>query len=151
NGIGGSGICGNCSFVALRVNDSFVIDVNPFAQAVIYATDMGADLVQQALGSGNSNPYVQQALDYAYERGMIVIGSAADENSYHHNYPSTLDPVVYTNAIRFDAQTAEEASTFVAFNNCSNFGARVDVATSGLSCSSEATGNLSGVTGLALS
>lgn len=151
NGIGQAGICGNCSFIALRVNDSFVVDANSFARAVVYATDRGASLIQQALGSANSGPFVQRAVDYAYRHDVTIIGSAADENSYHHNYPSTLDPVVYTNSIRYDTNNVEDASTFVNFNNCSNYGARVDVATSGRSCSSEATANLSGVAGLAWS
>jgi hypothetical protein len=151
NGIGGSGICGNCTFIMLRVNDSFVVDANAFARAVIYATDRGATLVQQALGAANWSPLVQRAVDYAYDHDVVVIGSAADEDSYHHNYPSTLDPVVYTNSIRFDATTPEAASSFLAFNNCSNYGARVDVATSGRSCSSEATANLAGISALAWS
>ncbi len=148
NGVGGAGICGNCSFMALRVDDSFVIDVNAFSRAVIYATDRGASLIQQALGSANANPFVKYAANYAYDRNVVIIGSAADENSYHHNWPSTYDPIVYTNAIRHDANSVNDSTTFLNFNNCSNYGARVDVATSGRSCSSEATGNLSGISAL---
>src|SRR5690606_34897875 len=55
------------------------------------------------------------------------------------------------NAIRFDTRDPKDATTFVNFNNCSNYGARVDVATAGLSCSSEATANLSGIAALTLS
>lgn len=151
NGIGGAGICGECTFMALRLNDSFIVDANAFSDAIVYAVDQGADLIQQALGSANANEYTQEAVDYAYARDVVVIGSAADENSYHHNYPSTLDPVLYTNAIRYDTQSPEDAASFVAFNACSNYGARVDVATSGRSCSSEATANLAGISGLTLS
>lgn len=151
NGSGGAGICGNCSFISLRLNDSFIVDSNAFAQAVVYATDLGASLVQQALGGINQTELTKEAVNYAYDRNVVIIGSAADENSFHHNYPSTLDPVVYTNAIRYDTRDYRDATTFLAFNNCSNYGARVDVATSGRSCSSEATGNLSGISGLAIS
>lgn len=151
NGIGHAGICGNCTFMAVRVNDSFVVDANAFSDGVIYAVDQGASLVQQALGAANSSEYTQEAVNYAYDHEVVIIGSAADENSYHHNYPSTLDPVIYTNSIRYDTNAVEDASTFVAFNSCSNFGARVDVATPGRSCSSEATANLAGTTGLAWS
>jgi hypothetical protein len=42
NGIAGAGICGNCSFLPLRVNDSFVADSNAFARAVVFAVDHGA-------------------------------------------------------------------------------------------------------------
>ena len=151
NGISGAGVCGNCTFIALRLNDSFIVDSNAFAQAVIYAVDIGASLIQQALGGVNYSVLTKEAVNYAYDHDVVIIGSAADENSFHHNYPSTLDPVVYTNAIRFDTRNFRDATTFLNFNNCSNYGARVDVATSGRSCSSEATGNLSGISALALS
>ncbi len=151
NSNGGAGSCPDCTVVFLRVNDSFVVDANSFFAAVHYATDQGASLIQEALGSLNHNVYTQEAVNYAWNHDVIIIGSAADENSYHHNYPGTLDPVIYVNAVRYDTANARDASTFMAFNNCSNFGARVDVAASGLACSSEATGNLSGIAALASS
>jgi hypothetical protein len=151
NGKGAAGICGNCSFMALRVDDSFIVDATAFAAAIHYALDRKVDLVQQALGSANANPAVQASIERAYQEDVVIIGSAADENSYHHNYPSTFDPVIYTNAIRYDTRDKLDATTFVNFTNCSNFGARVDVATSGVSCSSEATANLSGITALTIS
>ncbi len=151
NGIGFSGICGNCSVMPVRLNDSFIVDANAFAQGVIYATDQKVALIQQALGSVNHSPLTHTAIEYAYSNHVPIIGSAADENSYHHNYPSTIDPVVYPNAIRYDAATPEESTTFLNFNNCSNYGSRIDVTVPGRSCSSEATGILSGVSSLVLS
>ena len=151
NGVGGAGGCPNCSVMFLRVNDSFVVDANSFAAAVHYAVDHGASVIQEALGSLNHNDATQEAVNYAWDHNVIIIGSAADENSYHHNYPGTLDPVIYVDAIRYDTQDKNDAHSFMAFNNCSNFGARVDVAASGISCSSEATGNLSGIAALASS
>ena len=148
---GGAGACGNCSVIFARVNDSFVVDANSFAAAVHYATDMGAAVIQEALGSVNHTQMTQEAVNYAWKNNTVIIGSAADENSYHHNFPGTLDPVIYVNALRFDTLKASEAKTFVAFNNCSNLGARVDVSASGVSCSSEATGHLAGITALASS
>lgn len=151
NGVGGAGPCGNCSVLPLRVADSFIVDANAFAEAVRFATASGVAVIQQALGSVNHSPYVKRALDWAYERGIPVVGSAADENSYHHNYPSTLDPVIYANSMRHDTRDPRDATTFLNFNNCSNFGARVDVAVPSLHCSSEATGVLSGIVALAVS
>lgn len=151
NGMGDAGVCGNCGVVPLRVNDSFVVDANAFAAAVRYATDLKVNLIQQALGSVNYSSFTKEAINYAYANNVPIIGSAADECSYHHNYPSTLDPVIYANAIRYDTPKYQDATTFLNFNNCSNFGARVDVSVPALHCSSEATGLLSGVSLLALS
>src|SRR5205807_2544464 len=43
--------CPNCMFLPLRVGDSFIADVNHWAQGVIYATNNGVSVVQEALGT----------------------------------------------------------------------------------------------------
>ena len=53
NNAGQSGSCPNCMVIPLRVGDSFVADVNNFAQAVTYAVDNGVLVVQEALGALN--------------------------------------------------------------------------------------------------
>ena len=51
--MGDAGVCPLCRFIPLRVGDSFIADVQAFAQAVVYATDNGASIVQCALGTIN--------------------------------------------------------------------------------------------------
>ena len=63
----------------MRVGDSFITDVTDFAQAVVYATDMRARVVQSALGTVNMSAYAQKALDYAYEHGVLTVASMADD------------------------------------------------------------------------
>jgi hypothetical protein len=87
DGIGSIGGCPQCQFVPLRVGDSFVTDANDFAQAVMYASDADygqgrrVRVIQEALGTLNLSTFAQHAMDYAYRRGLIIIASAADENS----------------------------------------------------------------------
>jgi hypothetical protein len=38
-------------------------------------------------------------VDYAYHKGVVVIASAADEESEHHNYPATYDHTVEVNSV----------------------------------------------------
>jgi len=102
NGIDRIGICPRCSLLPVRVGDSFIVDVNQFAEGVIFAVDSGASVVQEALGSLNSTPFMYQAIDYAYANGVAVIGAAADEGSYHHNYPATANHVLSVHAIVMD-------------------------------------------------
>ena len=51
----------------VRVGDSFVAEVNNFAQGVVFAVDSGARVVQEALGTLNQTRFGQQAIDYAYQ------------------------------------------------------------------------------------
>ena len=84
---GDLGTCPNCMVIHMRVGDSFVADVNRFAQAVIYATDNDVVVVQEALGTLNKSRS-RDAVKYAYDHGVTVIASAADEAAQHHNWPS---------------------------------------------------------------
>ena len=71
NNGGQTGSCPNCMVVPLRVGDSFVADVNHFAQAVLYAVDNGVLVIQEALGTLNkSHARARDAVDYAYAHGV---------------------------------------------------------------------------------
>jgi hypothetical protein len=149
NGVGDPGVCPGCRILPVRVGDSFVVDANQFAEGLVYATRAGATVVASALGSYNNTPTARAAVDHAYANGVTLIASAADEFSYHHNYPSTYNHALYVNAIRFNhANDYREASTFFGLSPCTNFGARVWVTVPARSCSSGATSRLSGVAGL---
>ena len=40
-------------------------------------------------------------MDFVYASGVPFVASAADEYSYHHNFPSVHNHALYVNAIRF--------------------------------------------------
>jgi len=149
NGIRDAGVCPRCRVLPVRIGDSFVVDANHFARGVVFAVKAGASVIAAAVGSYNNTPAARQAIDFAYEHGVAVIASAADEFSYHHNYPSVNDHALYVNAIRHNnVDDWREASTFWGVNPCTNFGARVWITVPAVSCSSGATSRLAGATGL---
>ena len=152
NDRGDLGICFNCRFMPLRVGDSFIADAQDFGKAVLYAADNGASVVQEALGTIDMSTFAQQALDYAWAHNVIIIASMADENSRHHNMPATANHTLPVHAITYvGGQKAYNATSYLGFNNCTNFGAQNFLSASGTGCSSEATGRLSGIAGLAYS
>ncbi len=149
NGIEGAGVCPRCRVLPVRVGDSFVVDANQFARGVVFAVRAGASVIASALGSYNNTPAARAAVDFAYERGVVIAASAADEFSYHHNYPSVYPHTAYVNAIRFNhASDYRKGTTFWGVNPCTNFGARVSVTVPAENCSSGATSRLAGVLGL---
>lgn len=151
--VGGVGGCPECQFVPLRVGDSFVTDSNDYAQALMYASDANygqnrrVRVIQEALGSLNLTRFAEAAMDYAYRRGLIIVASAADENSRHHNLPGTANHTMYVHAVRPN-RGLNDATTFIAFNNCTNYGGQLMLSVAGNSCSSEAVGQSSGIAGL---
>ena len=153
NNGGDAGACPNCMSMPLRVGDSFVADVNAFAQAVVFAVDTGAHVVQEALGTYNNSRFGQEAVTYAYRNGVVVMASAADEDAWHHNFPSNYVHTIVANSIR-DFGLAEvpvQPASWLYFNGCTNFGGNISIAVSSTSCSSEAVGRSSGITGLLIS
>jgi hypothetical protein len=117
----------------------------------MYAADHGASVVQCALGTISMTDFAQRSLDYAYERNVLVITSMADENARHHNMPAAANHTLPVHAIQHDGTNLKSSSTFVAFHPCSNFGGQNLLSASGNGCSSEATGQLSGIAGLVVS
>ncbi len=146
---GGVGTAPNATFIPIKVSDSFVSDANDFAKGVVFAVDSGASVIQEANGSLNNTLFAQDAIDYAYDRGVPVIASAADEESYHHNYPSNYNHTIPVNSVRAQDGTFVENKTYLLLNGCTNYGGHnVHVAIPSNSCSSEATGRGAGIAAL---
>ncbi|MDY0004081.1 MAG: FG-GAP-like repeat-containing protein [Polyangia bacterium] len=148
NSMGQVGVCPHCQLMMLRAGESFIVDVNDFAMATIYGVDNGASLIQEALGSINNTKLSQDALDYAWENDVMVVASAADEDSFHHNFPGTNNHTMYVHAIQHDSSNYKQAKTYLNYCNCTNYGANLALSTSGTACSSEATGRTAGSVGL---
>ncbi len=149
NGQGGAGVCPNCLAMHMRVGDSFVADVNRFAQAALYATDNGALVIQEALGALNNSRLSRQAVDYAYRHGTVVLASAADEAAQHNNWPSSLPHVILVNSVtKYDPTFTPLPLSYLQFNGCTNFNAKVTLAIPSVSCSSDAVGRGAGMAGL---
>ncbi len=148
NGIGRIGYCPNCAVLMVRVGESFIADAQDYAEGVVYSVDAGAKVIQEALGSINNTTFMRRAMDYAYGRDVLTVASAADENSFHHNYPGTADHNLYIHAIRFAGANAQTSESFLAYNNCTNYGGQLAMSAPGLGCSSEATAVGAGIAGL---
>ena len=148
-GDGGSiGTCPNCATLALRVSDSFVSDGNHWAQALLYATDMGAVSMASIGATMNNSTFVREALDYAWYNGLTIAGSAADEAAFHPMLPAANPHNLYVNNVRPNADDAEDAESFLQMANCTNYSTRTDITVSATGCSSRALASLAGIAGL---
>jgi hypothetical protein len=152
NGLEGIGVAPDASLLEVRIGDSFIVDVHDFAQGLIYAADAGAQVVAAAVGSYNNSRFAQEAVEYAYGKGVVIMAAAADENSFHHNYPSTYDHLIVVKAIVPDSFlppiegfSAPFTSTFFQHSGCANYGGRIDVSLPTDSCASGATGIAGGL------
>ncbi len=151
NGSGNVGTCPKCQVIPVRVGDSFVADGGRFAAGVLFALDSGAAVIQEALGAISNPPQAQQAIDEAYRRNVVVVASMADEASKHPNLPGSLEHTLAVNSVtdKGNGLLGDGPTTsYLSLNGCTNFGGRTFVSVPSDSCSSEATGIMSGVVGL---
>lgn len=146
------GGCPRCMFLPVRVSDSFIADGGRFAAGVLYALDEGADVIQEALGSLNNPSHAQAAIDAAYERGVVVVASMADEAGVHPNLPAALERTMTVNSVterhEEPLDDSSDVEGYLALNGCTNFGGRTFVSVPSDGCSSEATGQSAGMIGL---
>jgi hypothetical protein len=141
------GACPNCMVLPIRVGDSFITSGNAFAEGTLFAVDSGASVIQEALGTYDITPTDSEAITYAEDHGVPVVASAADEESEHHNLPAVLENTIVVNSVTQDSSFTPPS--YLYLNGCTNYGAEISVSVESTSCSSEATGKMGGIVGLA--
>lgn len=106
------------------------------AQAIIYAANMGAQIMSNSWGGGGSSQTLKDAIEYANSKGALFIAAAGNEsndNDAKPHYPSSYD---VENVI---AVAATDDRDLLA--DFSNFGATsVDLAAPGVDVYSTVTG-----------
>ena len=63
-------------------------DVASVAQAIRWAVQKGAQVINLSLGSTENSPAVQAAVDWATAQDVLVVASAGNENKDHITYPA---------------------------------------------------------------
>ena len=124
NGLGIAGIAWQCRLMPLRAG--FRIGAGAFLQnddvaaAIVYAADNGADVINLSLGDTVNAFLIQDAVDYAYNRGCILVGAAGNSPEPGAYYPAALNTVLSVASLDRNLQLGN-----------SNFGASIDIAAPG--------------------
>lgn len=122
NNFGVAGIAYEANIMPLKVLSSFgggtVADI---AEAIRFAADNKADVINLSLGGGGESVVMRDAIDYAHSKGVVVIAAAGNSNRNAADYPAR-----YPHAIAVAALDASGAKA-----PYSNFGAGVDIAAPG--------------------
>ena len=80
------------------------------ANGIVYAADSGAEIINLSLGGTSVSPTLASAVDYAYERGILVVAAAGNcgDSSYPLNGCTSLNQWIYPAA---SAHTLAVAAT----------------------------------------
>ncbi len=94
NGIGIASLGYNTRFMALKSGDGVGSGI-PFAyQAVIYAAEQGADIINCSWGSTRFSRAAEMVIDYATELGSLVVAAAGNANTPEIYYPAGYNNVI---------------------------------------------------------
>jgi serine protease len=122
NGIGVAGVARNVRIMPLKVlSGSGSGSVGGIADAIRYAADNGAKVINMSLGGAFPSAVLKKAVAYAHGKGVTVVCAAGNEGRARVGYPAA-----YPGAIAVSATRGDEAITFY-----SNYGKDIDIAAPG--------------------
>lgn len=124
NGTGGAGMCPECRIMPVRVlNNSGSGTLANVANGITWAADNGAHVINLSLGGAMGSTTLQNAVNYAWNRGVFLACAAGNENTSAPSYPA-----YYSRC--FAVASTTNSDTRSSF---SNYGSWVEVAAPGSS------------------
>ncbi len=111
NGLGISGLARDCRIMALKIDPLPL--VSSIAQAVIYAADNGADVINMSFGLAYPSALMEEALGYARSKGVVLCAASGNSGSEQYNYPAMSDYVIAVGA----TDDSDRVTSFSSYGN----------------------------------
>ena len=122
NGLGVAGIAYEATLMPLKVlGDSGGGTVVDIAEAIRFAADHDADVINLSLGGGGDADVLREAIAYAYNKGVVIVAAAGNANTNAASYPARYPQVLAVSAL-------DSSGTKAPY---SNYGAGVDISAPG--------------------
>jgi len=150
------GYCPHCMVLPVRTSSSVMAEMNLQGAGVKYAYDMGAAVAVFAAETLSYSGETNRMFTEVSEGGMVLVGVASDEMSYHHAYSGSSDDVISIKSI-FPIPPMDFLGLIplhiFGFTEtyCTMWGEGLHLSASSGACSSEAAGNVAGLAGLIIS
>jgi len=128
NGIGFAGVCMNCTVMTGRNLDNagygFYSD---WAASIIYAVDMGAEVINMSEGGSSPSTILEDAVTYAWGANVPIVACMMNEDSSVPYYPAAYPQTIAVGATDW---TDARVSPFF-WGGGSSFGDHIDVVAPG--------------------
>ena len=122
NAYGFAGVAYQASLMPLKVlSAGGGGTTSDIAEAIKFAADQGADVINMSLGGGGESQLMAEAIDYAFNKGVVIIAAAGNANQNSASYPARYPHVIGVSALDAAGQKADY----------SNYGAGVDISAPG--------------------
>ena len=81
NGLLGVGVCPNCRLLSIKAGDEAIDRPDRVAEAIAFAADSGAKVIDVTDASIAEAPVLAAAIDYAYQHGAVLVWASNDFES----------------------------------------------------------------------
>ncbi|MCL5962695.1 MAG: S8 family peptidase [Chloroflexi bacterium] len=107
NGLGVAGIAFRAKIMPVKVLDSTGSGTtSQVAAGIKWAADNGAQVMNLSLGSPDYSGMLEDAVNYAYNKGVVVVAAAGNAGASSVGYPAAYDNVISVGATRYDQSRA---------------------------------------------
>jgi thermitase len=127
NGVGTAGIDTDTKILPLQaIDDDGYGDSLTVGNAILYAANQGADVINLSLGTTEPDTYILAAIEYAYSKGSVVVAAAGNDGCNCMIYPANYD-------ITLSVGAADENGNRASF---SSYGTSLDIMAPGTAITS---------------
>lgn len=130
NGIGYAGVDWNCKLMTCKIlNQNNSGQYTKWAEAIYYAVDNGAKVLNMSVGGSGFSQLMSEAVDYAYNNSVIIVACMMNTNNNITYYPAGYQSTIAVGATNPDDTRADPFTW--SSRSGSNFGNHIDVVAPG--------------------
>ena len=94
------GVAPATDILSIRITDANTqSDIFTVARAILAAVDAGTQIINISLGGYDNSPVLSRAIDYATQRGVVIVASAGNDQAAELTWPAADARVVSVGAV----------------------------------------------------
>ena len=110
NGIGVAGISQSRIMAEKVLSSSGSGSYSAVASGITHATNNGAKIISMSLGGSSSSITLQNAVNYAWNKGVLIVAAAGNDGSGRISYPAAYSNVIAVSALN-------QGDSFAVYSN----------------------------------
>lgn len=122
DGVGIAGAAMNVQIMPLRVGNGDGAPISDVAQAIHFAVDHGAAVINLSLGEVQQSPTLLDAIQYAYDRNVVIVAAAGNDPN-QASFPASYPQVISVGATTADGKAVASFTSQIS---------RVDIGAPGM-------------------
>ncbi|MFE4350577.1 S8 family serine peptidase [Peribacillus butanolivorans] len=125
NDLGGTGVAPNIKIMPINVFNGKYADTADIIEAIHYAVQQGADIINMSLGETSYSEALNKAVQEAYSKGLLIVAAAGNEGDMGKSVQRVY-PAAFSHVISVAATDSKDKRT-----SYSNYHSTVDIAAPG--------------------